>query len=75
MGFQILNLIFLFNDESEEHTQTIILQSIMVASVIPMVGLALWGVCNNNKKKKDFIFFVIRNLIYFYFPVLGSKRK
>ncbi|CAI2177422.1 17425_t:CDS:2, partial [Funneliformis geosporum] len=45
--FQILNLVFLFND-NEEQTRNIIFQSIMVASVIPMVGLALWGVRREN---------------------------
>ncbi|CAG8653680.1 5016_t:CDS:2 [Funneliformis caledonium] len=45
--FQILNLVFLFNDP-EEQTRNIIFQSIMVASVIPMVGLALWGVRREN---------------------------
>ncbi|RIA88095.1 hypothetical protein C1645_775844 [Glomus cerebriforme] len=48
MGFQILNLVFLFSDDTDQ-TQTIIVQSIMVASVIPMVGLALWGVRRENK--------------------------
>lgn len=63
MGFQILNLVFLFSDAEEDQTTTIIIQSIMVASVIPIVGLALWGVCNNSKnfmKKK------IWNLLYIY---------
>jgi hypothetical protein len=49
MGFQILNLVFLFSDADEDQTTTIIIQSIMVASVIPIVGLALWGVSNNSK--------------------------
>lgn len=48
MGFQILNLVFLFSD-AENQTTTIIIQSIMVASVIPIVGLALWGVRKENK--------------------------
>ncbi len=62
--FQTLNLVFLFNDP-EEQTRNIIFQSIMVASVIPMVGLALWGVC-----QKDFFFLNKKNnsiFIIFYF--------
>ncbi|GBB84642.1 hypothetical protein RclHR1_11200005 [Rhizophagus clarus] len=50
MGFQILNLVFLFSDDTgDDQTTTIIIQSIMVASVIPIVGLALWGVRRENK--------------------------
>jgi hypothetical protein len=64
MGFQILNLVFLFSDDTEEHTRTIIIQSVMVASVIPMVGLALWGVCNNSKR--EFIFFLIGTLSFIF---------
>ncbi|CAG8508448.1 18927_t:CDS:10 [Acaulospora morrowiae] len=47
MGFQILNLIFLFGDPFG-NTRTIIFQSIMVVIVIPVVALALWGVRTEN---------------------------
>ncbi|PKY44099.1 hypothetical protein RhiirA4_136239 [Rhizophagus irregularis] len=68
MGFQILNLVFLFSDAEEDQTTTIIIQSIMVASVIPIVGLALWGVRRENQVAM-FIFAVasvatIVNFIY-----------
>jgi hypothetical protein len=62
MGFQILNLVFLFSDAEEDQTTTIIIQSIMVASVIPIVGLALWGVCSNSKN-----FFMKKNLKFIIF--------
>uniref|UniRef100_A0A1D1Z204 UPF0658 Golgi apparatus membrane protein C23H3.04 n=1 Tax=Anthurium amnicola TaxID=1678845 RepID=A0A1D1Z204_9ARAE len=72
MGFQILNLVFLFSDEEEEQTQTIIIQSIMVASVIPIVGLALWGVRRENKVAM-FIFAVASGITIINFLYILAK--
>jgi len=48
MGFQILNLVFLFAEPSKEN-MTIIFQSCMVAIVLPMIALAFVGVRSENK--------------------------
>ncbi|CAG8690884.1 26346_t:CDS:2, partial [Racocetra persica] len=48
MGFQILNLVFLFADAAH-NTHTIIIQSVFIVIVIPTLGLGVWGVRTENK--------------------------
>ncbi|CAG8477999.1 176_t:CDS:2 [Dentiscutata heterogama] len=52
LGFQILNLVFLYGDAAH-NIHTIIIQSVFVAIVIPTLGLGLWGVRSENKKNPD----------------------
>jgi len=53
MSFQILNLVFLFQnknikDDDTSNTPTIIFQIVMVSIIIPMVAIAWWGVRREN---------------------------
>ncbi|CAH1762420.1 12284_t:CDS:2 [Entrophospora sp. SA101] len=63
LGFQILTLSFLFSENVEGNTRTIILQCIMVAIVIPTIGLALWGVI------------MISNLIFILASVIIKREE
>jgi len=53
MSFQILNLVFLFQnkniqDSDTSNTSTIIFQIVMVSVIVPMVVIAWWGVRQEN---------------------------
>lgn len=56
MSFQILNLVFLFQnknikDDDTSNTPTIIFQIVMVSIIIPMVAIAWWGVSTSDNVK------------------------
>jgi len=79
LGFQILTLSFIFGENAEGNTRTIILQSIMVAIVIPTIGLALWGVRTENKVAM-FIYAIasivtISNLIFILASVIIKREE
>ncbi|CAG8722640.1 12198_t:CDS:2 [Dentiscutata erythropus] len=57
LGFQILNLVFLYGDAAH-NIHTIIVQSVFVAIVIPTVGLGLWGVRSENKRDESLLTFL-----------------